>query len=78
MSADFFTRLEAELGALTREGVHLGDASARERRRLAVLARRAVAIVALALALAASLDGEFPANANGFTPTTHIGLAQDA
>lgn len=78
MSADFFTQLEVELGGLTREGVHLDDASARERRRLAVLARRAVAIVALALALAASLDSEFPANANGSTPTAHVGLPRDA
>lgn len=65
MNVDFFTQLETELSGLTHEGVHLGDASARQRRRVAVLARRGVAMVALALALAASLDSEFPATASG-------------
>jgi hypothetical protein len=65
MNADFFTRLEIELCGLTREGLHLGDASARRRRRLAALARRGIVIVTLALALAASLDSEFPATASG-------------
>jgi hypothetical protein len=65
MNIDFFTQLEAELGGLTHDGAHLGDASARKRRRLAVLVRRGIAIVTLAIALAASFDSEFPATASG-------------
>jgi hypothetical protein len=68
MNGDFFTQLEAELGGLTRAGMHLGDAGARGRRRLLMLARRGAVIVALAIALAASFDGEFPATAHGYTP----------
>jgi hypothetical protein len=68
MNGDFFSQLEVELGGLTREGVHLHDAGARGRRRLLMLARRGAAIVALAIALAASLDGEFPATAHGYAP----------
>jgi hypothetical protein len=66
MSGDFFKQLEVELGGLTREGMHLSDAGARGRRRLLMLARRGAVIVALAIALAASFDGEFPATAHGY------------
>lgn len=66
---DFFTQLEAELGTLTRDGMHLVDPGARGRRRLAALIRRSVVIIALAIALAASLDSEFPATARGYEPT---------
>ena len=69
MNVDFFTQLEAELGGLTREGVHLDNSGAHGRRRLALLIRRGVVIVTLAIALAASLDSEFPATANGQTST---------
>jgi hypothetical protein len=65
---DFFRQLEIELGALTRDGMHLGDASARGRRRVMTLIRRSVVIVALAIALAATLDSEFPATARGYAP----------
>jgi hypothetical protein len=65
---DFFTQLESELGTLTRDGMHLGQPSARGRRRLIVLIRRSVVIVVLAIALAASLDSEFPATARGYAP----------
>lgn len=65
MTLDFFTRLEAELGGLTHEGVHLGDPTARVRRRAAIAIRRGIAILTLATALAASLDSEFPATARG-------------
>lgn len=64
MSANFFTQLEAELGGLTRDGVHLGDGT-RRRRRVTLAIRRGLAITALAVALAASLDSEFPAVASG-------------
>jgi len=65
MRPDFFAQLETELGDLTREGVHLGDATARARRRAATGIRRGLAILVLATALAASLDSEFPATARG-------------
>jgi hypothetical protein len=65
---DFFTQLEAELGALTHNGTHLGGAGARGRRRLIILIKRSAVIVALAVALAASLDSEFPATAHGYAP----------
>lgn len=65
---DFFTQLEAELGTLTRNGTHLGGAAARGRRRLIVLIKRSAMIVALAVALAASFDSEFPATAGGYVP----------
>jgi hypothetical protein len=74
---DFFTQLETELGTLTREGIHLGDASARGRRRVIVLLKRGVAIVALATALAVSLEGEFPAIAHGYAGST-LTAAQQA
>ena len=65
MNDDFFTQLEAELGTLTRNGVHLVEAGARERRRLIALIRRSLVIIALAVALGASFDSEFPATARG-------------
>jgi hypothetical protein len=65
MSGDFFTQLEAELGGITRHGMHLADGSARGRRRLIALLRRGLVVVALAIALAASFDSEFPATASG-------------
>ena len=68
MSGDFFSELELELSDLTREGMHLTDAAARSRRRMLTLLRRSAAILTLALALAASLVGEFPATAGGYTP----------
>ena len=76
MSGDFFTELELELSGFTRDGMHLSDPTARNRRRTVTLLRRAVAILVLAIALAASLVGEFPATAGGYTPavlaaTTH-------
>lgn len=77
MNVDFFTQLEAELRSMTHEGMHLDDAPAQQRRRLAVLARRAIAIVALALALAASLDSEFPATASGYAPAARVATLQD-
>ena len=64
MSDDFFSRLETELGSLLNAGSHLEPAG-RSRRRAITLIRRSVATLALAAALAASLDGEFPASATG-------------
>jgi hypothetical protein len=77
MSGDFFKELEAELGSLTQSGMHL-DVATQGRRRLLMLARRAVVIIALAVALAASLDSEFPATASGHAPTTHAWAVQGA
>jgi hypothetical protein len=74
---DFFTQLEAELGTLTHNGTHLGGAGARGRRRLIVLIKRIAVIVALAVALAASLDSEFPATAGGYAPAL-VSAAQPA
>jgi hypothetical protein len=65
MNGDFFTQLEAELGGITRHGMHLSDGSTRGRRRLIVMLRRGLVVLALAIALAASLDSEFPATASG-------------
>ncbi len=65
MKPDFFAQLEAELAGFTREGVHLGESTARLRRRAAIAIRRGIAILTLATALAASLDSEFPATARG-------------
>ena len=71
MKADFFTQLEVELSQLNRAGAHLGGRFTRRRRRLVLAARRGAAIFTLAIALAASLDSEFPATARGTarTPT---------
>lgn len=78
MNGDFFTQLEVELGGLTREGRHLTDATARGRRRMLTLLRRGVAIVVLAIALAASLDTEFPATARGYAPATIAAVAPNS
>jgi hypothetical protein len=61
---DYFDRLGAELAELTRQGVHLESHQVRARRRVMV-ARRAVAVIALGVTLAVSLIGEFPASASG-------------
>jgi hypothetical protein len=74
---DFFTKLETELGTLTRDGMHLGEAGVRGRHRLSMLIRRSIVVVALAVALAASLDSEFPATANGYAPA-FVSVAQQA
>ena len=76
MKTDFFTRLELELGSLTHHGMHLGDEAGRGRRRVTTLLRRGAVIVALALALAASLDSEFPATANGYAPVALAAVTQ--
>jgi hypothetical protein len=65
VSGDFFDRLEAELGGLARQGTHLDGVAGRSRRRVMALIRRSAVIVALVVALAASLVGEFPASASG-------------
>jgi hypothetical protein len=77
MTQDYFGQLEDELGALMREGAHL-DRPERTRRQAVTLVRRGAATVALALALAASLAGEFPAAANGFAAVTHASLVRSA
>jgi hypothetical protein len=59
--SDYFDRLEADLGALTRQGAHL----AAHPRRAALRARRATAALLLALVLAVTLVSEFPAAASG-------------
>jgi hypothetical protein len=72
MTADFFDRLEADLGSLTRQGAHVDRVPRRIRRRLATLIRRSAVIVVLAAAfLAASLAGGSPTSAGG-----HILAAQ--
>lgn len=68
MSDDFFSQLELELRDLTLKGAHLADTTYRVRHRAIVLLRRCAVIATLALALAASLDGEFPASASGRPP----------
>lgn len=68
MTGDFFTRLEAELGSITQGGMHLDGKGGQGRRRLAMLIRRAPVTIVLAMALAASLDSEFPATASGHAP----------
>ncbi len=71
MNEDFFDRLEAELGGITRQGRHLDRASGRARRRLVALARRGAFIVVLVAALlTASLIGGSPTAAGfqGLTP----------
>lgn len=70
MTPDFFTQLEAELGSLTQAGMHLETGHGR--RRVILLIRRAVTIVSLALALAASLDSEFPSTATGAGLAAHV------
>lgn len=78
MNADFFTQLELELSSLTHDGVHLPDASSRARRHLATMVRRGIAIVTLVIALAASLDSEFPATASGHAPAAPAVVAPSA
>jgi hypothetical protein len=79
MTPDFFDRLEAELGTLTRRGTHLGDATEAGRdRRLAALLRRGALIAALAVALAASLVAEFPASAGGRVLAARVSQASIA
>ncbi len=77
MSPDFFNRLETDLGNITHAGMHLATA-AHGRRRVIMLVRRAAVIVALATALAASLDGEFPASASGHAQAAQILEVQGA
>ena len=67
MTRDFFTQLEAELGSLTHAGMHLDGGHGP--RRVVMLARRAAVVVALSVALAASLVSEFPATAKA--PAAH-------
>ena len=76
MKPDFFTQLESDLGALARNGAHLGDPAARGRRRVVLAARRSLAILTLATALAASLDSEFPAAARGLGNSAPPALVQ--
>jgi hypothetical protein len=71
MNGDFFTQLEAELGSLTQSGMHL-DASGHGRRRMIMMIKRAAVTIALAAGLAASLDSEFPATANGAAAAAHV------
>ena len=78
MSGDFFSELELELGGLTREGMHLSDDAARSRHRLLTVLRRGAAILTLAIALAASLVGEFPASAGGYTTAAITATAHGA
>ena len=68
MTGDFFNQLEVELSSFTREGAHLADGAARSRRRAIILLRRSLATIGLAIAMAASLDSEFPATAKGNPP----------
>ena len=58
---DYFARLDAELAACTRAGAHL-PARPRQWGRAT---RRTAAMLALVIALAASLVSEFPASASG-------------
>jgi hypothetical protein len=63
---NFFDRLEAELGGLTRQGTHLDGVPGRNRRRTAALIRRSAVIVLLAVVfLAAALAEESPTAAGG-------------
>jgi hypothetical protein len=78
MNSDFFTQLETELGGLTRNGMHLTDPAARGRRRMLTLLRRGAAVVMLAIALAASLDSEFPATARGYAPAAVAAMAPNS
>jgi hypothetical protein len=72
MKTDFFTQLEIELSELNRAGAHRGEDRGRRRRRLVLAARRGAAIFTLAIALAASLDSEFPATARGTARTPMV------
>jgi hypothetical protein len=76
VSDDFFDRLEAELGAVARRGEHLDGVAGRHRRRIAMLIRRSAVIVALAVALAASLVAEFPASASGTALAAQISVVR--
>jgi hypothetical protein len=77
VSGDFFDRLEAELGGLTRQGAHLDRVAGRDRRRVVALIRRSAVIVILVVALAASLVGEFPASARGRALVAQVSVARD-
>lgn len=76
MSSDFFERLEAELGGLTREGVHI--TAGRRRRRAVLVLMRAVAILTAAAALALAFDSEFAASANGYGVMAQVATVQSA
>lgn len=74
MTDNFFDRLEAELGELTRRGTHLETVPGRRRRRLVALVRRSAVVVVLAVVfLAASLAGESPTSAGGHPPEVRLG-----
>ena len=78
MTEDFFDRLEAELGGLTRQGSHLDSAPRKIRRRLATLFRRSATIVALAVVfMAASLAGESLTSAGGHTSIAQAPAVRD-
>ena len=64
MNDDFFDRLEAELGGIARQGMHLEGLTGAGRRRAVAIVRRGAVVVVLAFALAASLVSEF-ASAHG-------------
>lgn len=64
MTEDFFSELERELAARTRQGAHLPGVS-RERRRRRRWLRRVAAGAVSVVVLAVSLVSEFPAAANG-------------
>jgi hypothetical protein len=64
VSEDYLTRLEGQLAQLTLAGAHL-DAPGHRRQALEHAVRRAAAVVALSLVLAAMLVIEFPGSASG-------------
>jgi hypothetical protein len=76
VSGDFFDRLEAELGGLAREGTHLDGVAGRDRGRVMALIRRSAVVAVLAVALAASLVGEFPASASGRAMAAQVSLVR--
>jgi hypothetical protein len=63
--SDFFDRLEAELADLARRGAHLPGTAGQDPHALAVLIRRCIVVLAVAVVLAAAFVSEFPASAGG-------------
>jgi hypothetical protein len=64
VSEDYLSRLEGQLAQLTLAGAHL-DAPGHRRHALEHGVRRAAAVIALSLVLAAMLVIEFPGSASG-------------
>ncbi|MGH2841988.1 MAG: hypothetical protein ACRDKL_00165 [Solirubrobacteraceae bacterium] len=74
MRGNLFDRVEAELGGRVREGAHLDEEAGAGRLDLVAPLRHGMSLAGLAMMLAASLVGEFPASAGGHALSSVVHL----